>query len=95
MDVFGNAYVTGRTDSNEATFPVAHGPDLTYNGSDDAFVAKVSSSGTGLLYAGYIGGSDKDVGYGIALDVTGNAYASTYDITDTVDAAGTVARPLP
>ena len=28
----GNAYVTGDTDSTEATFPVTVGPDLTYNG---------------------------------------------------------------
>ncbi len=32
MDAAGNAYVTGYTDSTEATFPVTVGPDLTYNG---------------------------------------------------------------
>ena len=34
VDAAGNAYVTGRTDSTEATFPVTAGPDLTYNGGD-------------------------------------------------------------
>ena len=58
MDAAGNAYVTGSTASTEATFPVTVGPDLTYNGgSTDAFVAKVKADGTGLVYAGYIGGS--------------------------------------
>jgi len=38
----GNAYVTGYTYSSQATFPVIGGPDLTYNGGYDAFVAKIS-----------------------------------------------------
>ncbi len=33
VDGAGNAYVTGDTNSTEATFPVTVGPDLTYNGS--------------------------------------------------------------
>src|SRR6185503_14657675 len=41
VDPLGNAYVTGSTDSNEATFPVAVGPDLSHNGGTDAFVAKI------------------------------------------------------
>ncbi len=74
VDAAGNAYVTGFTDSSEATFPVTAGPDVTYNGGVDAFVAKVNSAGTALVYAGYIGGSDFDAGYGIAVDGAGNAY---------------------
>ena len=45
VDVAGNAYVTGGTKSDEATFPVAVGPDLTYNGGlaeFDAFVARIT-----------------------------------------------------
>ena len=42
VDSSGNAYVTGYTRSTEATFPVTVGPDLTYNGANDAFVAKAS-----------------------------------------------------
>ena len=74
VDSTGNAYVTGATFSSEATFPVTVGPDLTFNGIFDAFVAKVNPAGTALDYAGYIGGSDGDVGFGIAVDSTGNAY---------------------
>ena len=76
----GNAYVTGYTDSAEATFPVTVGPDLTLqrqtSPSSDAFVAKVSATGTGLVYAGYIGGGGNDVGHGIAVDAAGNAYVT-------------------
>ncbi len=41
VDGSGNAYITGFTNSSESTFPVTAGPDLTYNGVRDAFVAKV------------------------------------------------------
>jgi hypothetical protein len=76
VDSSGNAYVTGNTNSPEATFPVTVGPDLTYNGGGDAFVAKVNDAGTGLVYCGYIGGSGTDYGYGIAVDSSGNAYVT-------------------
>src|SRR5437667_245698 len=78
VDIAGNAYVTGFTTSTEATFPVTVGPDLTYNGNLDAFVAKVNAAGTALLYAGYIGGSADEGGYGIAVDVAGNAYVTGF-----------------
>jgi len=81
VDSSGNAYVTGRTFSSEATFPVTVGPDLTYNGNGDAFVAKVNAAGTDLVYAGYIGGSGIDSGTGIAVDGNGNAYVTGF--TDT------------
>ena len=80
VDGSGNAYVTGNTESDETTFPVTVGPDLTYNGGGsyfgDAFVAKVNAAGTELVYCGYIGGSDDDYGNGIAVDGSGNAYVT-------------------
>jgi len=70
-----NAYVVGSTESNEASFPVKSGPDLTYNGGIcDAFVCEVSPSGSGLIYAGYIGGAQMDGADGIAVDASGSAY---------------------
>ncbi|HOW84507.1 MAG TPA: SBBP repeat-containing protein [Candidatus Aminicenantes bacterium] len=54
-------YIAGSTSSTEATFPVAVGPDLTYNGGEsDAFVAKLNADGATLVYCGYVGGADKD-----------------------------------
>src|SRR5204863_297987 len=76
VDPAGNAYVTGITTSTEATFPVTVGPNLTANGFEDAFVAKVSANGTTLDYAGYIGGENTDLGNGIAVDSAGNAYVT-------------------
>ena len=77
VDSEGSAYVTGETESTEADgFPVAVGPDLTYNGSRDAFVAKVNAAGTALVYCGYLGGSQSDYGKGIAVDGANNAYVT-------------------
>jgi hypothetical protein len=77
VDGSGNAYVMGFTSSTESTFPVTVGPDLTHNGGEyDVFVAKVNSSGSALVYCGYIGGSGLDDGTGIAVDSSGNAYVT-------------------
>ncbi|OGD22428.1 MAG: hypothetical protein A2W03_01560 [Candidatus Aminicenantes bacterium RBG_16_63_16] len=78
VDGSGNAYVTGTVLSTQATFPETVGPDLTHNGGNDAFVAKVNAAGSGLAYCGYIGGSSSDIGYGIAVSSTGNAYVTGY-----------------
>ena len=82
VDRAGNAYVTGCTISNENTFPVMAGPDLTQNGNDDAFVAKVNPLGTGLVYCGYIGGTTLDMAYSIAVDASGNAYVAGCTYSD-------------
>jgi hypothetical protein len=83
VDRWGYAYVTGYTSSIEDTFPVKVGPGLTLSGSFDVFVAKVDTNGAKLLFCGYIGGSDADLGQGLALDadgsgnvfLTGNTYS--------------------
>jgi len=77
VDAAGNAYVSGYTNSTEASFPVTVGPDLTYNGGNrDAFVAKVNATGLALGYCGYIGGLEGDFGFGIAVNGVGNAYVT-------------------
>ena len=74
LDTSGNAFVAGRTQSDQTSFPVKNGPDLTFNGWYDAFVAKVNTTGTGLVYCGYIGGTLDEGGEDIAVDGAGNAY---------------------
>ncbi len=76
VDGSGSAYVAGSTSSSEATFPVAVGPDLGYNGGGDGFVAKVNAAGTALVYCGYLGGIGVDECFGIAVDALGNAYVT-------------------
>jgi uncharacterized protein (TIGR03437 family) len=74
VDSAGAAYVTGMVDSSQTSFPVTVGPDLTYAGFNDAFVAKIKADGTGLVYCGYIGGAGTEQGYGVAVDSEGSAH---------------------
>jgi hypothetical protein len=69
VDGAGNALVTGLTGSSGWT---SGGFDTDFNGSADAFVAKLSPSG-GHLWSTYLGGDSGDSGNGIAVDAAGNA----------------------
>ena len=73
IDKNDNAFVTGGTRSDD--FPLSESAaDKTYGGNDDAFVFKISSDGSRLIYSTYIGGSDKDGGRGVVVDADGKAY---------------------
>jgi hypothetical protein len=71
VDGSGNAYVTGWTTSSD--FPTLN-PYQTYQGNEDVFVTKLSSSGNSLIYSTYLGGGSSDAGNTIAIDGSGNAY---------------------
>lgn len=78
----GEAYVTGDTTSND--FPSTGGSAQPGCGSDsncnnrerDAFVAKFNAAGNALVYSTFAGGSNRDSGYGIAVDTSGSAYVT-------------------
>jgi Beta-propeller repeat len=77
VDKAGNAYITGGTTSRN--FPVTPGAFQTICGDpncylDDAFVAKLNSTGSALIYSTYLGGNDYDIGTGIVLDTGDHAY---------------------
>ncbi len=73
VDASGAAYVTGTTGSTD--FPTEN-PYQTDQGGVDAFVTKLNSSGSSLVYSTYLGGSDGDHGYGITVDASGAAYVT-------------------
>lgn len=75
VDSSGSAYVSGVTESSD--FPTAS-PFLPNfrGGANDAFVAKLNSTGAALVYSTYLGGSQSDSGRGIAVDPAGNAYVT-------------------
>lgn len=76
-DSSGNAYVTGLTTSTN--FPTANPIQPTNGGSaGDAFVTKLNSTGSALIYSTFLGGSDVDGGRGIAVDSAGNAYVAGF-----------------
>ncbi len=73
VDSSGNAIVTGYTESTN--YPTTSGAYQTSNaGSRDAFVTKLSATGASLVYSTYLGGSNDDHGFDVAVDSSGNAY---------------------
>jgi hypothetical protein len=81
VDGSGNAYVTGETYSTDydVTPGALQTTKSTTNSSEtDVFVTKLNATGTALVYSTYIGGSDNDVGYAIAVDGSGYAYVTGY-----------------
>src|SRR5207253_1114691 len=74
VDDSGNAYVAGGTDSTN--FPTANPLQPTNDGKVDAFVIEFNLDGSALLYSSYLGGSDDDFAFGIALDNLGNLYVA-------------------
>jgi hypothetical protein len=76
VDASGAAYVTGLADS--VNFPTTPGAfQATFKGSP-AFVAKLNASGSGLAYGTFLGGSNYETGYGIAVDGAGRAAVTGY-----------------
>jgi hypothetical protein len=78
VDGNNNAYVDGYTDSNLPTpFPTTAGAyQGVFGGEVDAFVTKVSPTGSALVYSTYLGGQYEDYAHDIALDSQGHAYTT-------------------
>ncbi|WP_348304063.1 SBBP repeat-containing protein [Methanothrix sp.] len=72
VDGSGNAYVTGYTGST--SFPTKNPIQASKAGLWDAFVSKINSAGSALVYSTYLGGGSSEYGLGIALDGSSNAY---------------------
>ena len=74
VDDDGNAYVAGATSSADIALPGAAASSL----SDyyDGYVAKINPDGSQLLYCYYLGGSEYDGIYGLALGSNGSVYVT-------------------
>ncbi len=76
VDSSGDAYITGSTVAQDypttpGVFQPAYG-----GGNDDAFVTELDPIAATLIYSSYLGGSNTDNGYGIAVDTAGSAYVA-------------------
>lgn len=77
LDSSGSPVVTGHTWSSDfPTTPSTH--DASYNGNTDVFVAKLSSSGSNLLWGTFLGGSSYDIGFALELDASGNPFVTGF-----------------
>ncbi len=77
IDSSGNAYTTGDTESTN--FPTANAFQGTNGGTtlaQDAFVTKINAAGNALVFSTYLGGTGGEIGFGIAVDATGNVYVA-------------------
>jgi len=109
VDTTGAVYVTGQTNSPD--FPVKNAIQRSPGGGPcggsgsstcaDAFVAKINPAASGaasLVYSTYLGGTNNDYGFGIAVDSAGNTTVTGYTgstnfITTTDALQGTLDGP--
>ena len=74
VDQEGNVYIGGKTYSNDFPTRAPISPYVGWEYKSDAFVTKINTSGTALIYSTYLGGDNHDGVRGIAVDGAGIAY---------------------
>ena len=79
IDESGNVYVAGWTRSSD--FPIVNSYDSSLDGTEDAFFFRLNSTGNGLDFSSYLGGSDDEADsysdvHKIAVDSTGHLFVS-------------------
>ncbi len=72
VDTAGNAYLLEPYEGGFITTPGAFQPAA--NGPQNVLIFKLNPTGTALVYATYLGGSNYDDPNAIAVDASGNAY---------------------
>ncbi|MGZ4037843.1 MAG: SBBP repeat-containing protein, partial [Bacteroidia bacterium] len=79
IDTYGNIYIAGFF---QGTSDLDPGPgifNLSSNGSNDVFIAKLNPSGN-FIWAKQVGGASSDMCLSVATDSLGNVYAGGYFI---------------
>ncbi|HEY6766006.1 MAG TPA: choice-of-anchor D domain-containing protein [Candidatus Sulfotelmatobacter sp.] len=90
LDSANEVYVTGSTASSD--FPLVNPYQAVYPGSFNAFVTKLSSDGSSLLYSTYLGGNGSDHPATIAIDgagdmlVAGNTTSTNFPVANAYQA---------
>lgn len=95
VDAEGNVYLTGTTLSRN--FPITGNAFQSSGGGDslDAFVTKLNSTGTAIIYSSYLGGRSEEFAYAIAVDSAGSAYVTgSTNSTDFPVTAGAIKRAI-
>jgi hypothetical protein len=94
VDSSGRVYVAGGTSS--ANFPVVTAIQPANGGNQDAFVTRLSATGSQIQYSTYLGGNGAGVeqANAIAVDGTGNAYAAGTTPSTNFPVTGSAFQPL-
>ena len=79
VDGGGNVYIAGSTESPD--FRTSNPVQATVNGDgsagkSDAFVAKLNPEGSSLLFATYLGGTNRDAAAGVAVGADGSVFVT-------------------
>ncbi len=97
VDISGNVYITGYTDTTGFQITTASGTvTKPSNASQGAFVVKYNTSGV-CQWASFLDGASADQGRDITVDVSGNIYISGSTSTSgfqITTASGTVTKPF-
>ena len=73
VDNSNNTYVVGQTAS--MNIPTTNNANQSsYGGGYDVFIAKLSNTGTQLMYSSYFGGSNSEISFTLKLDELNNVY---------------------
>ena len=84
VDAQGNVYIAGST--NSTNYPVSNAYQPANAGNSDAFVTKFNPAGSALVWSTYLGGSNSDAAFSIAVDttnnvvITGRSYSTNYPL---------------
>src|ERR1035438_9444474 len=90
IDRSGCAYVVGETGSTG--FPTLGPEQASMAGATDVFVTKWDATATGLGYSTYVGGSNRDVALGVAVDAAGDAYVTGFTYSEDFPISGGALR---
>jgi PKD repeat protein len=82
LDKSNNVYLTGNATST-TLIATTGAYQTTLAGGQDAFIAKLNSTGTALLWATYYGGAGTDIGNSIVVDANEDVYISGYTTSTT------------
>ncbi|MFM1767554.1 MAG: hypothetical protein RJA22_83 [Verrucomicrobiota bacterium] len=78
----------------DAGFPVTNAAQQFHGGDRDLFVARLSPSGSALLYSTYLGGSERETPGGLALDAAGNVYVTGGTSSDDLPVSTNAFQPF-
>jgi hypothetical protein len=86
LDTSNHAYVVGQawSASSFPVFPTATAfqkSSLSGDNGNNAFVAELTSDGSGLVYSTYLGGNFGDGAQAVAVDASGDAYVTGYSLS--------------